>query len=68
MGNRPLFEKRFARYTRFEKRLTVLKQLQTVLFEVITMPVALKKDLGTLKEKILKAEEDFLRLHTLISI
>ena len=32
------------------------------------MPMALKKGLGTLKGKTLKAEEDFLGLHTLMSI
>lgn len=42
------------------KRVTALKQLQTALFEVITIPNALKTDIETLKGKALKAEEDFL--------
>lgn len=42
------------------QRLTALKQLQTALFEVITIPDAMKKELETLRGKALKAQEDFL--------
>ena len=42
------------------ERLTALKRLQTVLFEVITVPGVVQKDLVTLKGRALKAEEDFL--------
>ena len=42
------------------KRLTALKQLQTGLFEVITVPDTMQQALEPLRGKALKAEEDFL--------
>ena len=40
--------------------LAALKRLQTVLFEVLTIPNELKTPLDPLRGKALKAEEDFL--------
>ncbi len=42
------------------ERIPALKQLQTAMFDVITIPNEMKKPIEPLKGKELKAEEDFL--------